>query len=82
MALPIWQEVKDVRREGITLNNIGVTLSNAGDVPRSLDYFTLAIERRRAAKDQAGEADTLSSMGSPSPGWGSTARHSRSSSRR
>ena len=63
MALPIWQEVKDVRREGTTLNNIGVTLSNAGDVQRALDYFALAIERRRAAKDQAGEADTLSSMG-------------------
>ncbi len=63
MALPIWQEVKDLRREGTTLNNIGVTLSNAGDVQRALDYFALAIERRRAAKDQAGEADTLSSMG-------------------
>ena len=63
MALPIWQEVKDVRREGTTLNNIGVTLSNAGDVQRALDYFALAIERRRAAKDQAGEADTLSAMG-------------------
>ena len=63
MALPIWQEVKDVRREGTTLNNVGVTLSNAGDVQRALDYFALAIERRRAAKDQAGEADTLSAMG-------------------
>ena len=74
MALPIWQEVTDVRREGTTLNNIGSRCPTPAMRAR-LDYFALAIERR--CREGPGGEGHPQRWGSPNPGWGSTARRSR-----
>ena len=61
-ALKMFQEKQDRRGEGSALINIGVRLYRANRFREGLTYFQKALPLRIEEKDQAGEANVLSSI--------------------
>lgn len=62
-ALALYRSAGDRKGEAQTLNNIGVTYWQLGEMENALRLDNEALEARRAAGDQAGEAQTLNNIG-------------------
>lgn len=62
-ALPLLQEVGDLRVQAILLNNIGTVYKELGRPAEALDYYGRSLPLRRQAGDLRGEGTTLANMG-------------------
>ncbi|MDF5729968.1 MAG: tetratricopeptide repeat protein, partial [Rhizonema sp. PD38] len=62
-ALQLWQQLNDLAKQAITLNNIGLVYSDLGDLQKALEYYNQALPLRRAVGDKSEEATTLTNIG-------------------
>lgn len=58
-----FAEGGEVRAHGVALNSRAIVLSVLGDVPGSIRDLEESLRLRRAARDRAGEAQTLANLG-------------------
>ncbi|NJR25940.1 MAG: tetratricopeptide repeat protein, partial [Richelia sp. CSU_2_1] len=63
IALKLYREAGDRRREARTLNNIGLVYDLLGEKQKALEYYNQSLPLRRAVGDRHGEAITLNNIG-------------------
>jgi hypothetical protein len=62
-ALPIERATGNIRREALTLNNIGHLHRNAGQPDSALTYYRAALVLPRRLGDRGYEGGTLNNIG-------------------
>ena len=61
-AIIIRRQLKEQRREGISLNNLGFAYTKAGQFDKALQAFEESLSIRRAIKDKTGEVNVLNNL--------------------
>ncbi len=64
IALNLYREAGDRRREAVTFSNIGLVYSGLGEKQKALEYYSQSLPLSRATGDRGGEAITLNNIGS------------------
>lgn len=71
-ALPLWQEVGDLRRQAATLTHVGYLHRALGELAAEVDHYLEALELWRRVDDQEQEAAVLNSLGAAYASLGET----------
>jgi tetratricopeptide (TPR) repeat protein len=62
IALAQSRNIKDRKREGVFLNNLGGVYSDLGQPDTSLDFYQQALSIQREVSDRSGEGATLNNL--------------------
>ncbi len=77
LAIPIYQQIGDVRGEAIATGNLATALELGGFTEEALAHYHRALELDRITGDRRNEASVLSNMGSLHLGLGKVAEARR-----
>ncbi len=62
--------MKDRRREGQTLNNLGLVYADWGEYDKAVKYYEQALSLARQCRDRRGEANALNNLANVYKDWG------------
>lgn len=62
-GLPMWRDLADIRKQGLTLNELGYVYSTLGERKKALDYYERAVPLYRAVGDRINEGITVANIG-------------------